>query len=108
MPGTLPTPAAPIALILHCYHPHALESVLRQWPAELNVDLLLTTDTALKATQLERCIRNKPAAHIRLAHVAILPNHGRDVLPFWRCLQQYHHHTRPAISSNCISNRAPI
>ena len=93
---TLPIPSRPIALIIHCYHPNALESVLQQWPAQLKVDLLLSTDTAIKAAQLERCISEQANRHIRLAHLCILPNHGRDVLPFWYCLQHYQQHTEAA------------
>lgn len=106
-PHTLPPPGAPIALILHCYHPQALELVLRQLPADLRLDLLLTTDTALKAAQLERCIQERANSQLRLAHLAILPNHGRDVLPFWHCLQQYHRHTTATYFIKLHLKRSP-
>jgi lipopolysaccharide biosynthesis protein len=77
----------PLALIIHCYHPKALSMVLRCLPDDQPVDLLLSTDTGGKAARLERFISEQGTAHVRLAHLAVLPNHGRDVLPFWHCLQ---------------------
>jgi hypothetical protein len=76
-------------VIVHAYDPESLPGLLDRFKdLEILQDLVITTDTHDKARQISYIHANSLAGVSRL-RVEVIPNHGRDILPFWRVLQRF-------------------
>lgn len=76
-------------VIIHVYDPDSLPGLLNRFKdLEILRDLVITTDTQDKARQINNIHGNSLTGITRL-RVEVIPNHGRDVLPFWRVLAMF-------------------
>ncbi len=79
-------------VLIHVYEPENLDHLLfRLARSQFPFDLVITTDTSEKARRIESLHLSIFGRSSQL-QVEMVPNHGRDVLPFWRMLEKYGDH----------------
>jgi lipopolysaccharide biosynthesis protein len=76
-------------VIIHAYDPESLSGLLKRFKdLEILRDLVITTDTQDKARRINDIHLSSLGGVSRL-RVEVIPNHGRDVWPFWRVLEKF-------------------
>jgi lipopolysaccharide biosynthesis protein len=81
--------SAKILVVIHVYEPDFIGDLFRRFQnTTLLQDLVITTDTPEKALRIKDLHGSTLGAASRL-QVEVMPNLGRDVLPFWRVLERY-------------------
>ena len=78
-----------ILVVIHVYDPDSLPSLLKRFK-DLAIlrDLVITTDTLDKGRRINDIHISSLGGMSRL-RVEVIPNHGRDVWPFWRVLEKF-------------------
>jgi hypothetical protein len=81
--------APTLAVIFHCFWPEALESLLPRLVCLKSLaGMAITTDTEAKAGEIHRLLEGFRGSQTT-THVFVVPNCGRDVLPFWIALRDF-------------------
>jgi lipopolysaccharide biosynthesis protein len=81
--------APSLAVIFHCFWPEALESLLpRLLCLKSLAGVAITTDTEAKAGEIHRLLEGFRGSQTT-TRVFVVPNCGRDVLPFWIALRDF-------------------
>jgi len=76
-------------VIIHAFDPESLPGLLKRFKdLEILQDLVITTDTQDKARRINDIHLSSLGGVSRL-RVEVIPNHGRDVWPFWRVLEKF-------------------
>jgi rhamnosyltransferase len=76
-------------VVIHAFNTDKLPSLLfRLLESDFPSDIVITTASSEKAREIQN-IRAEVMRSDRTLEIEVLPNHGRDVLPFWTTLQKY-------------------
>lgn len=76
-------------IVIHAFNTDMLPSLLsRIFESDFPGDIVITTESSEKAREIQS-IRAEVMRGDRTPEVDVLPNHGRDILPFWTTLERY-------------------